>query len=231
MSDLTVDQFKKALPPSLKNSVNTAIADKINDLLADPDLAEHYRDNLLSYAHVMKEGKFKLSNYVDAVKYVSHKLMGKTNIAAFTATFPQKIQDWTAQGVVPKDIASYVSAYHKSKLVGLLLEQTIIPAWVLNQDMYQEALNAQATLMRTAKSEKVRSDAANSILTHLKQPETAKVELDVKTKEDSSIEALRQATQALVAQQREALRAGVFNAQEVAHSRVVIEGQAETVDE
>ena len=109
------------------------------------------------------------------------------------------------------------------------MEQSLVPSWVLNQDMYQSALNTQAELMLTANSEKVRSDAANSILTHLKQPETQKVELDVNVKQDSSISQLRDATMKLVAQQREALRAGAVDAQEIAHSPVVIEGEAEEV--
>lgn len=226
---LTVDEFKAALPDKLKKSVNPAIHQKINDLLSDPDLCETYRENLMSYTHVMKEGKFQIEKYIDAVQYVSHKLMGCTNIDAFSRTFPEKIKDWTTRGVESKDIASYVTAYNKSKLVNLILEQTLVPTWVLNQDLFQRALNTQAELMMSAKSEKVRSDAANSLLTHLKQPENQKIELDIGVKKDSSIDALRQATEALVAQQRQALQAGALNAQQVAHSPVTIEG--ETVDE
>ena len=64
-----------------------------------------------------------------------------------------------------------MTSYNKNKLVNLILEQSMIPSWVLNQDMYQKALNVQCELMLTANSEKV-SDAANSILTHLKPPQS-----------------------------------------------------------
>ena len=101
MDALTVDQFKEALPARVKKSVNQELIDKMNTTLGDPDMYEVYRENLLSYANVMQDGKFKLSSYIDAVKYVSQKLMGKTNMAAFTATFPDKIQDWMARGVQP----------------------------------------------------------------------------------------------------------------------------------
>jgi hypothetical protein len=157
------------------------------------------------------------------VKYVSHKLRGCTNLAAYSITFPDKIQRFQAQGVPAKDIASYVTAYNKSKLVNLIMEQTLVPAWVLNQDLYQKALNVQADLMLNANSEKVRTDAANSILTQLKQPETKKIELDLGIKKDSSIDALRQATMELVAQQRMALQAGVMTPQQAAHAPVLIE--------
>lgn len=231
MSALTVDQFRQALPDKVKKSVNQELIDQINTTLSDPDMYEAYRDNLLSYTRVMSDGRFKVTDYISAVKYVSHKLMGCTNIEAYSKTFPDKIARFTAQGVLPKDIASYVTAYNKSKLVNLIMEQTLIPSYVLNQDLYQKALNVQAELMVGAKSEKVRSDAANSLLTHLKMPETQKVELEIGVKEDSAIAALRATTMELARQQRMMLEAGAMNAQEVAHSKLVIEGEAKEIKE
>ena len=222
MTALTVEQFKVALPEKLKKSVNQELIDQINTTLADPEMFEAYRDNLLSYTQVMADGKFKISNYVDAVRYVSHKLMGASNIDAYVKTFPDKYQRFIQQGVQSKDIASYVTAYNKSKLVNLIYEQTLIPSYVLNQDLYQKALNVQAELMVGAKSEKVRSDAANSLLTHLKMPETQKVELDLNVKEDGSIAALRATTLELARQQRLMVQAGAMNAQEVAHSKFTV---------
>ena len=230
MTALTVEELKAALPDRVKKSLNQELIDQINLTLAEPELYEAYRDNLLSYTKVMADGKFKIPNYIDAVKYVSHKLMGCTNIDAYSKTFPGKIARFTAQGVSSKDIASYVTAYNKSKLVNLIFEQTLVPHYVLNQDLYQRALNVQAELMVNANSEKVRSDAANSLLTHLKMPETQKVELNIGVKEDSSIDALRQATMALAREQRLMVESGSMNAQEVAHSRLVIDGQSERVN-
>jgi len=226
---LTIDQFKQALPDKVKKSINQELIDQINLTLSDPDMFEQYRDNLLSYTKVMADGRFKVTDYVNAVKYVSHKLMGCTNIDAYTKTFPDKYQSFVARGVSAKDIASYVTAYNKSKLVNLIFEQTLIPSYVLNQDLYQKALNVQAELMVSAQSEKVRCDAANSLLTHLKMPETQKVELEIGVKEDSSIAALRATTMALAAQQRMMVEAGAMNAQDVAHSKLVIEGECASV--
>lgn len=232
MSDLmTEDQFKQALPPALRKNVGVEVMDKVNALLADPDMAEVYRENLLSYSQVMKEGKFKLTGYVDAVKYVSQKLMNKTNLAAFSATFPGKMVEWNNRGVSGKDISSYISAYAKSKLVMTLMEQTIMPSWVLNQDLYQEALNVQAELMRSAKSEKVKSDAANSVLTQLRRPDTHKIELDVGVKEDSAVAALRDMTHAYVKAQREALQAGAINAEQAAHEKLVFDHDSGELDD
>jgi hypothetical protein len=230
MTALTIDQFKQALPDKVKKSINQELIDQINTTLSDPEMFESYRENLLSYTKVMADGRFKVDSYIQAVKYVSHKLMGCTNIEAYTKTFPDKYQRFVQQGVQAKDIASYVTAYNKSKLVNLIFEQTLIPSYVLNQDLYQKALNVQAELMVSSHSDKVRCDAANSLLTHLKMPETQKVELEIGVKEDSSIASLRAATLELARQQRLAMEAGAMNAQEVAHTKIVVDVEAKEIN-
>ena len=230
MSVLTIEQFKQVLPDKVKKSVNQELIDQVNSTLSDPEMFESYRDNLLSYTKVMADGRFKITNYIEAIKYVSHKLMGATNIEAYIKTFPDKYNRFVAQGVTSKDIASYVTAYNKSKLVNLIFEQTLIPSYVLNQDLYQKALNVQADLMVNSHSDKVRCDAANSLLTHLKMPETQKVELEIGVREDSSIAALRETTLALSRQQRLMVEAGMMNAQQVAHSKLsVVDVEAKEV--
>lgn len=225
---MTVEQLQKVMPKDLKMKATQSLVDKINGMTKDPILRETLRDNILGYTHVMKEGKFKMESYLNAVRYVSFKLMGNSNIEAYTKTFPDKYDYWIRNNTSDKDISAYVAIYNKSKLVNLIYEQTIVPSHVLNQDLHQKALNVQAELMVSAKSEKVRSDAANSLLTHLKAPEVKKVELDVGMKEDKSIAELREATLALAAQQRRLLEAGGANAQEIAHSKIIT-GESETV--
>lgn len=227
MNNPDLAEFKAALPPSVRKNVTQSTVDKVKDLLSDPDMASEYRENLVSYTQVMKEGRFKIDDYVSAVKYVTHKLMGRSNQDSYRLTFPQRYQSFMARNFSAKEISVYVAAYNKNKLVNMILEQTIIPSWVLNQDLYQKALNVQAELMVTANSEKVRTDAANSVLTHLKRPETTKLELNMNVKEDSALMALRESTMALVAQQKQMLHAGVFNAKELAESGLVIEGEVD----
>jgi hypothetical protein len=227
---LTIEQFREALPEKLKKSVSQDLIDQVNKTLSEPEMFETYRDNLMSYTKVMKDGRWTVQEYLSAVKYVSHKLSGCTNIDAYSKTFPDKIQRFTQQGVAAKDIASYVTAYNKSKLVNAIFEQTLIPVHVLNQDLFQKALNVQADLMVNAQSEKVRTDAANSLITALKPPEVKKVELDLGIKEDSAIAVLRETTLALAEQQRRAIAAGAITALDAAQSKLqVVDVQAKQV--
>ena len=229
---LTQEQFLRVLPKKMKGTINVALIDNINKTIQDPILRESYRDNLLSYTKVMADGKFKIQQYLDAVRYVSFKLFGSSNIEAYTKTFPERYQRFCDQDVSAKDISSYVAAYNKTKLVNLIYAETLIPTHILNADLYQRALNRQAVLMDDETvSDKVRSDAANSLLTHLKIPEAQKVELDITVKEDSAIADLRATTQKLVAAQAIAISSGAASAQEIAHSKLeVVDVEAEYED-
>jgi len=218
---MTLEQFQKALPDKMRKTVNQELVDSINTVLSSPDMYEAYRDNLLSYMSVLNDGKYKIMDYVNAVKYCSHKLMGSTNLDAFIKTFPDRYNNYVANGTSSKDIASYITAYNKNKLVNSIMEQSLIPSWILNQDMYQAALNVQFGLMNTAVSEKVRSDAANSLLNHLRPPEVQKVSLDIGVKENSTIDVLRQTTLELVSMQRKMIEANAMTVIDVAESRII----------
>ena len=149
--------------------------------------------------------------------------MGATNIDAFIKTFPNRYQRFLTNGVSQKDIASYITAYNKSKLVNLILEQSLIPSWVLNQDLYQKAINVQADLMINANSEKVRSDAANSLLNHLKPPEVQKVELNIGLKKDSVLQDLKETLFELALQQQKALEANVVPIKDITEQKILKE--------
>jgi hypothetical protein len=220
---LTADELRHALPDKFKKSLNQKTIDSINQALADPDMYETFRENLLGYANVLEDGKFKMEQYLNAVKYVSYKLANKTNIAAYSLVFPHKIKDFAVRGVEPKDVASYVTSYNKSKLVTLITTQSLIPTWVLNQDNRQLAINTQVEIMLNANSEMAKTAAANSVLVHTAPPESHKVELEISQKPDSSLAALREATMELVAQQKLAIKSGAMSAQDIAHTPVTID--------
>jgi hypothetical protein len=217
---LTFEQVQAALPPHLRVCVTQELVDQVNNASTDPEVGQTIRENFVSYGMILKEGRFKTEDYLHAVAYVSYKLMGYTNREAYMRTFPNRYQILVAKGTAEKDIAAYVTAYNKNKLVNLILEQTLIPTWVLNQDVYQKAINTQLELMLNAKSEKVRADAANSILTHLKRPEKQQVELNIGVKETSGMVELKDMLTALAEKQQQMISGGVTT-REIAHQKLV----------
>lgn len=218
---LTLDVVKKALPDKYKRSLTDESLNTINTLLADPELHESYRDNFLAYSSVLTDGRYKIEDYLNAVRYCTQKLMGNSNIDSFIKAFPDRYQAMLAKGISSKEMSAHVAMYNKNKLVNAIMEQSAIPSWIINQDLYQKAINVQADLMMNAHSEKVRSDAANSLLIHLKPPEVKKVELDIGVKKNDDIEQLRILTSELAAQQQRLIKAGVTTAKDVAQVKIV----------
>lgn len=221
MTTLSNEVLERALPEKFKGNLNQELIDKINLTLSDPDVQETYRENFLNYIDVLNEGRFKIVDYMNAIKYTTQKLMGNSNIDAYMKTFPDRYTDMLQRGLSNKDMSSIITVYNKSKLVNLIMEQSIIPSWILNQHLYQKAINVQADLMVNASSEKVQSDAANSLLIHLKPPEVTKVELDIGIKDNDLITELREATAKMAAQQLRLIESGVMTAKGAAEQQVI----------
>lgn len=218
---ITKELVARALPGNLKSAATDQLADMINQISTDPLIAEQIRDNFLSYTSVLKDGKFKAEDYLNAVAYCSYKLMGDSNQDAYFKTFPQRYANLVAAGRTPKEISSYVAAYAKGQLVNKIMEQTLVPSWVLNQHMYQAALNTQFKIMTDEDvSPKVRSDAADSLLTHLAKPKEAGPLINIDMGETSGMNELKDALSRMAQQQQTLINAGV-STKEIAAQDIV----------
>jgi hypothetical protein len=218
-SKLTIAQLCGGLPSRMRKYVTQDMVDVVNDT-EDGDFREHYRNNVLSFTTVLQEGKYKTLDYINAVKFVSFKLLGDGNTLAYSKTFPERYQRLVDKGITGKNIAAYSTAYNRGDLVNKIMEQSLVPVHILNMDIHQEAINTQAELMRSAKSETVRQKAAECLIVQLKAPESAKIEIDVNYSSDI-VDDLRATTKALAQQQLKMIKAGHMSAQEVAHSDII----------
>jgi hypothetical protein len=224
---VTMDEVKAAVPTTLKTAITQQLVDKIN-AITDPELADNIRQNFIGYVHVLKDGKFKIEEYLNAVTYVSFKLMGMSNQDAYEKTFPDRMGKHILSGSSKKDVSSYVAAYAKGKLVNLIYEQSIIPTWVLNQDAFQEAINTQVDIMRTSTSDIARTQAANSVMTHLKKPDVKEFQISMETKEHSGMKELAASMRDLAKAQNEAIEKGIPTAQIAAQP--ITDGEFTEVD-
>lgn len=221
MEHFTLEEVKMNLPAKLRPNATQELVDKLNNISDDPEAAKQIRENFVSYTSVLQDGKFKTEDYIYAVKYVTYKVMGYTNKDAYVKTFPDRYRYFVQNGTSEKDIASYITSYNKGKLVNLILEQTLVPTWVLNQDIYQEAINTQARLMRTAKSERVQAMAAESILSHLAKPEAVdKAQLNININAGSQLEDLQKTLVDLAKSQQELIKSGV-STKAIAEQRII----------
>lgn len=221
---LTIEEVRKALPVHLKTVASEELVDALNNIPLDPEVAENIRENFITYTSVLKDGRFKIEDYMNAVAYATFKMMGLNNQESYARVFPDRYQALVAKGTSSKDIASYVSMYNKGKLVTAVLEQAMIPVWLLNAENYQKAINQQVYLMTNAKSEMVQMQAANSLLTHLKKPESKDININMGAVEDKGVEELRNMMIGLAKQQQELISQGV-STKEIAHQSIVIDAE------
>jgi hypothetical protein len=216
---LTKEQLQACMPRKFRHNITDDIITFVN-ATEDDDFRDAFKGNLLGFADIIGTGKFKMLDYVNAVKFVSYKLLGDPNTIAYAKTFPDRYQRLINKNTPTKQIASFSTAYNRGELVNKILERTLVPIHILNMDVHQEAINTQAELMRTAKSETVRQKAAECLIMQLKAPEAAKIDLNVNYSNDS-IDELRETTRALAQQQLKLIQSGAVTAEHIAHSDII----------
>lgn len=225
-TQITLDEVITALPANLKKAATQELVNDLNAITNDPLVAENIRNNFVSYTSVMKDGKYKVADYLKAVAFVSFKLMGDSNKEAWCKTFPDRHAILVGRGSNEKTISAHVAAYAKGQLISKITEQSMVPSWVLNQDIFQKAINVQADLMQNATSEKVRVEAANSILTHLKRPDPVKGQIDLNVNDTTGMNELKNLLGELARQQVDSMQKGT-PIKQITDSVIVVDNGAQ----
>ena len=219
----TMAEIKEALPAALRSKVTPALMEKLNGLSKDPDLADEIRNNFIGFNNIMNDGRFKFEDYLNACAYSTFKMMGYSNQQAWGLTFPDKLAKMRAENRDDQYISAFVASFAKGKLVNIILEQAMIPSFVLNQDLHQKALNVCAGIMANGSSDKVKVEAARAILEATKAPEKSKVQVDLTLKDASGIGELKQIMQEVAENQIKQIEGG-RRTQDIAHQSMFEEG-------
>lgn len=230
---MKITELKDSLPDSMKRYATTAVLNQINDICDDPQKAQAIRQNVLSYSSILNNGKFKLSDYVNAVAFISFTIMGHKHEEAYALTFPERYARLKKKGTKAKDLSAYVAAYRGNKLVKMIAEQSIIPGWIMYSDVYQQAILVQKDIMLdTDVSAMVRQKAADSLMDKLAPPtETVKAEANIGVSADSPVIALQQALTALAeGQHSEILKGAKTRDVSQRRLRVAVEEDIEDAD-
>jgi hypothetical protein len=234
---MTLDEIRESVPPSVRKHITDDVAKVIDDVAnkEGKEFATVFKKRIISHALVLKDGRYKFTDYLKAIEYVSLKMTGYSDIDAYMVAFPdryrrllKKYEELGDEATIrSRKISSFVSEYNSNELVVRIAEQAIVPSHILNAPIYQDAVNVLAELMMTARSEKVRADSASSLLTHLKPPETAKIEIDMNVSNRSVIDELREATLRYSKAQQIGIESGSVTATKVAEEHIV---EVETED-
>lgn len=223
--DLTLEMVKEAVPSHMRSGVTQNLVDNLNAISKDPIAAEGIRNNFVSYSAILKEGKFKIEEYLNAVAYVSYKIMGYSNQDAYAKALPARYATLVARGATAKDISSYVSMFNKGKLVNMILEQSLVPSWVLNQDLFQKGINKLADLMANATSEKVQMESAIGLVAALGKPKEGSFQINIGESENAGMKEMREQMAELAQSQRDLIQSGAMKTIDVAAKRLVVDDE------
>lgn len=210
--------------------VDADLVDKINQLAASTELSENFKENLVTYTSVLNKGSFTPAQYVSAVQYVSYRLMGHDIRPAWEKTFPDRYATLLAKGTASKAIHSHASAYNRTKLVSAVTEQSLIPSYIVNNGLFQKALNIQVKIMTDEDvSPKVRSDAAAKVLEYTAMPDSVlSNKEEVSEKGMDIIAALAKSVERLADTKRASIIEGKVTATEAA--RMPVYGDVEDAE-
>ena len=224
--EINIDVLKKSTPKHLRSFITDDLVDMLNNSKIDDTVIEEYKENFISYMSVLTEGKYKTTDYLNAVKYVTYKMLGRTNEEAYTATFPERYTKLSNRGVT--DISSYASAYNSNKLVVGIMQQVLVPVWITNAQLHQQAINEQFKLgTNPSVSPMVRAKALDSVLTHTKAPETKQLNIDIGISQTDDLQQLQNTMKQLAEQQKDMIQKG-YSTKSIVESRII---DVEVVDE
>lgn len=228
--EFTIESASQVLSSKL---VTQDLVDRMNQLANSEELSETFKDNLTSFTTVLTQGAFTPDQYVSAVEFVSYRLMGHKVRPAWEKTFPDRYAALLAKGTSSKAIHSHASAYNRTKLVNLVMEQSLIPSYILNNHYFQEALGVQVEIMRDKDvSPKVRSDAAGKVLEYTAMPDSLVTNKDeVSEKGMDIIAALSKSVEALAEKKRGAIIDGKVTTKEVAQMKLYVDANYEEVED
>ena len=184
----TYKELVSLVPKKQKTLITESLVNIINSVGVDDDTAEEFKQNFVTYSSVIGEGKHSVTEYKNAIQFVTLLLLQELDIDAYRKVFYDRYKRLEDKGLDRSKISAYATAYKKTKLVTKILEQTLVPAKILNAPLYQEALNKQRILMLTGKSEMVQHLAAKTIMEHLEVSDDAVLKVDVSVNKNETVQ-------------------------------------------
>jgi len=220
-AQLDTQTLKGIVPKKYAKLVSDELVDELNTIIEDPEYGEQFKEEFLTHANILEHNSnWSLVKYKNAIKFFSLVQQEMTLVDAYCTVFPERLKARYARGESKLNMGGEASRYNASELVNKIRQQALVPLHLVNQGLLQQAINKQAQLMMSAKSELVQQKAAETLIRELRPPETSKIELDIGVKQSDTIADLRKAAEDLAMAQLNNIKAGVA-VKEIAESRII----------
>ena len=206
---MTLEELKVMMPSKKKKFMNQELVDMINDAETRGDFEGEFEKKVISYSSILTQGRYKTKDYIAAVEFVTYYLGGDEQAEAYIKAFPSKVKKRVLEGKTPYATGA-PSMYFSGQLVQGILAQAQMSVRMRH---YNKIDFAVETLFELATSgtatDRTRMESADKLLTHLKEPDQSKVEMEVSIKKDEGGIALEKKMLEVATLQKEAYEKGV----------------------
>lgn len=186
----------------------------INSIVGEELDKEEFINGLITYKDIVEGTTYSLEEYIRAFTFVSFLETSKGNytdayIKAFIdREFVKERMNLDSSNPKRQQLISSASRYRKTPLVMKIIAQSEVPLYLMFQGYRYEAINCLVKEMHEAKHSKDRVQAADRLLTHLKEPDNAKIEINVGTNTDNIVSKYESIIKSMASKQKELLDNG-----------------------
>ena len=206
---ITLEELQAMMPRKKKKNITQTLVDMINAIEDKTGFEGEFTKKVVGYSNVLESGRYKLTDYVNAVEFVTYYLNGDGQAEAYMKTFPEKVKKRLMEGK-----SAYATGapamYYSGQLVQSLMAQAQLGVRVRHYDKIDRMVETLFGLAISPDStDRIKMESADKLLNHLKEPEESKVEIEIGIKKDQSGEALEAKMLEVAMMQKEAFEKGI----------------------
>lgn len=166
--------------------------------------SEALLDSVITYQDAVGKSRYSGEEYIKAIMYCSLVLVGKTQVIAYTATYPNR-----AEGKSENWIQVSASSFHRSKLVQSLINMMTIPTHMMFMSYEHKGLKVLHDVMTGDGYDKDKVAAAVGLLNHIEKSKPKDMNIAMKVDvRNSGIDELNSLLSDVSTKQIEAIESG-----------------------
>lgn len=213
-TELTKEELQKRFPTKAKTITDETV-ELISAANNDPNFnGDEFLNTMYDYENVMYKNKASLKEYITALKFCAYlEAEGDNYTEAYKRArandeFVIARRDADTSSDQYRELTYAASRYRKTPMVRDILTQADMPLYLMFQGARYKAVKTLADEMIGAAYSKDRINAADKLLTHVKPPENAKIELDIGVQTENIIDRYESMINDLVKTQRQQIADG-----------------------
>ena len=217
------EQLKRFLPKNKQHLATDAIAELLQNPLDSSNIQEFITENFINYTDLLKDSSaFGLKEYINAVRFASHRMLGDTWLECYKKTFPDRYDAHLAEGKSLDALRARADGFSRTKLVQSILSRGYIAPYILNQPLFQQALNTAANIMLDEDISPIaRVQAAKCVLEYTKAPEVQKIQMDIGVKASDELTQLEETMNKFADMVYNGIQSNKISAKEAIESKII----------